>query len=44
MQLGDVENTSADISQLKEWVGFRPKTTIEVGIKKFIDWYIGYYV
>ena len=44
MQLGDVENTSADISQLKEWVGFRPKTTIQVGIKKFIDWYIGYYV
>ncbi|MSQ80945.1 MAG: NAD-dependent epimerase [Candidatus Methylopumilus sp.] len=43
MQLGDVKVTSADTSELNQWVKFKPNTSIEEGIKKFIDWYKNYY-
>jgi UDP-glucuronate 4-epimerase len=43
MQLGDVPATYADIADLVETVGFKPKTSIEVGVQKFIDWYLSYY-
>ena len=43
IQPGDVENTFANIESLNNWIGYKPSTTIEIGIKKFIDWYIGYY-
>ena len=43
MQMGDVEATSASINLLKDWSGFEPKTSIEEGISKFIEWYIDYY-
>ncbi len=43
MQKGDVEETYADIDALKDYVGFKPSTPIEEGIKKFIKWYKGYY-
>ena len=43
MQPGDTEKTFADISKIKDWVGFVPKTKIEVGMEKFIDWYRNYY-
>jgi UDP-glucuronate 4-epimerase len=39
MQAGDVPITYADISPLSELCGFRPNTTIEAGIEKFVDWY-----
>jgi len=39
MQAGDVPATYADISALEAWVGFKPSTTIEVGIGKFVEWY-----
>ena len=42
MQLGDVPITYADVSPLKERFGFSPNTKIDVGIKKFVDWYISY--
>lgn len=42
MQDGDVIATSADVQLLKDWVGFEPSTSIEVGIGKFIDWYLSY--
>jgi UDP-glucuronate 4-epimerase len=43
MQPGDVIATFADISALDEAVGFKPQTTIEVGLKKFVAWYRDYY-
>lgn len=43
MQLGDVQATSADVSELKDWVNFKPNTDIEVGVKRFVEWYKEYY-
>jgi len=43
MQDGDVAATEADVSDLVRDVGFKPDTSIEVGIKNFIDWYREYY-
>lgn len=43
MQPGDVPITFADISKLQKDIGFEPKTTIEEGITKFVDWYRSYY-
>ena len=43
MQTGDVKSTFADIRDLSEAVGFEPKTSIEVGIPRFIEWYLDYY-
>ena len=43
MQPGDVKATYADIDDLTEATGFKPSTTIDEGIKKFVDWYMGYY-
>ena len=43
MQAGDVSATYADVDDLEKDVGFKPKTTIETGIKHFIDWYKYYY-
>jgi UDP-glucuronate 4-epimerase len=39
MQPGDVEATAADTSLLEAWVGFRPATSIEVGVERFARWY-----
>jgi UDP-glucuronate 4-epimerase len=44
MQLGDVQATSADVSELRSWVNFKPSTSIDVGVKRFIDWYKQYYL
>lgn len=43
MQPGDVLETYADISDLKQAVGFEPKTPIAVGLDKFVSWYRSYY-
>ena len=43
MQPGDVKATYANIDDLTEATGFKPSTTIDQGIKKFVDWYMGYY-
>lgn len=42
-QVGDVKSTWSDIGLIKSLVHFYPKTSIEIGIKKFIDWYKDYY-
>jgi UDP-glucuronate 4-epimerase len=39
MQPGDVPITFADIDELINRVGFKPKTDIRVGIDKFVEWY-----
>ncbi len=43
MQPGDVPATFADIDALQRDVGFRPGTPIEVGVRKFVDWYRTYH-
>jgi UDP-glucuronate 4-epimerase len=43
MQQGDVPATYADVSDLISDVGFKPETSIETGIGKFVEWYRGYY-
>ena len=43
MQPGDVPETFADVNDLAEDVGFKPATSIEAGIKKFVEWYTEYY-
>ena len=43
MQPGDVAATFANTESLEEWIGFKPSTSIEKGIKSFIDWYLYYY-
>jgi UDP-glucuronate 4-epimerase len=43
MQPGDVPLTSADTSELNEWVNFKPNTSINEGVKRFVDWYKNYY-
>lgn len=42
MQLGDVQATYADINDLKAVTGFQPSTSIDEGLKKFVDWYMAY--
>jgi len=39
---GDVLATAARVDDLAAAVDFRPKTSIEDGMKKFVDWYLGY--
>ena len=43
MQPGDVLETYADISELKQAIHFSPSTTIEQGVNRFVDWYLSYY-
>ena len=43
MQPGDVQATTADVSDLEEAVGFRPRTPVEEGVAKFVAWYTDYY-
>ncbi|MCP4755521.1 MAG: NAD-dependent epimerase [Proteobacteria bacterium] len=43
MQAGDVPATYADIDDLTRDTGFKPNTSIEEGIGKFMDWYRDYY-
>jgi len=43
MQAGDVPATYADVDDLISDVGFKPSTSIEEGISKFVEWYREYY-
>lgn len=43
MQQGDVETTYADTSKLEKDFGFKPKTTLNDGLAKFVEWYKKYY-
>jgi UDP-glucuronate 4-epimerase len=40
MQPGDVPATFADISKSRDMLGYAPKTKIQEGIPKFIDWFL----
>jgi len=43
MQQGDVPETFADIAASARDLGFTPRTGIEHGIPKFVEWYRGYH-
>jgi UDP-glucuronate 4-epimerase len=43
LQDGDVPETYADVDDLVKDVGFKPSTSIEEGIEKFVNWYLEYY-
>jgi len=43
MQPGDVPATYADIDDLTRAVGFKPETSLEIGIDAFVHWYRAYY-
>ncbi len=43
MQSGDVKATFANVTALQEAVGFKPSTSIETGLQRFVDWYKQYY-
>ncbi|WP_262692785.1 NAD-dependent epimerase [Kordiimonas aestuarii] len=44
MQPGDVPDTSASVETLTAATGYTPDTSIEVGIRNFVDWYRAYYL
>jgi len=39
-QKGDVFKTHASIKKIEKYYGFKPKTKIEIGVKKFVEWFI----
>jgi UDP-glucuronate 4-epimerase len=43
LQLGDVPDTFANVDELIADVGYKPDTPIEVGVRKFVDWFKDYY-
>ncbi len=43
LQAGDITATYADNKLLEKLTGYTPKTTVDIGIKKFVDWYRNYY-
>ena len=43
LQPGDVPMSFADVADLARDAGFAPNTTIETGVRRFIDWYRDYY-
>lgn len=42
LQPGDVPDTEADVADLMQVVGYKPKVTVEEGVRNFVDWYRGY--
>lgn len=43
MQPGDVEMTYADTTDLEKAIGFKPSTSVEEGLGKFVEWYKNFY-
>ena len=43
LQPGDVPETYANVDDLFRDIGFKPETTIQDGVNKFVDWYLEYY-
>ena len=43
MQPGDIKATYSNISSIEEYIGKTQKTSLEKGLKFFIDWYKNYY-
>jgi len=43
LQPGDVPDTYADVTDLARDIGYQPSTPVEVGVRRFVDWYLDYY-
>ena len=43
MQAGDVLATEADTRELEAATGFKPRTPVEEGVRRFVEWYRSYY-
>lgn len=43
MQNGDVKRTYADTSDLERTINFKPQTSLDYGLEKFVEWYKDYY-
>jgi UDP-glucuronate 4-epimerase len=43
LQPGDVPDTFADVTDLVRDFDYRPDTPVEVGVRRFVDWYLDYY-
>ena len=43
MQPGDIPDTFADVSDLVHDFDYQPRTTVEEGIRRFVEWYVDYY-
>ncbi|MFK7902303.1 MAG: NAD-dependent epimerase [Nitratireductor sp.] len=43
LQPGDVPDTFADVSDIMAGVGYKPTTSVDLGVQKFIEWYLAYY-
>ncbi|HEX2834600.1 MAG TPA: NAD-dependent epimerase [Thermoanaerobaculia bacterium] len=43
IQPGDVPSTMADVRELEAAVGFRPRTSVQEGVAKFVEWFLRYY-
>ena len=43
MQPGDVYQTYADVTDLMEDFGFKPSTSMDEGMRKFVEWFKEYY-
>ena len=42
IQPGDVEKTFSDTTLLEEWIGYKPKVSVEEGVKRFACWFLEY--
>ena len=43
MQPGDIRESFADIDKSVEMLGYKPKTNVDIGTRKFVEWYTEYY-
>ncbi|HUY83234.1 MAG TPA: NAD-dependent epimerase [Steroidobacteraceae bacterium] len=43
LQPGDVPETASDLTRIERDLDFRPQTPIEVGVRRFVDWYLEHY-
>ena len=43
LQDGDVPATFADVSELADSTGFRPRTCVQDGVNRFVAWYRDYF-
>jgi UDP-glucuronate 4-epimerase len=43
LQPGEMVSTFADVSELAEWTGFRPRTGVREGVQRFVAWYRDYF-
>jgi UDP-glucuronate 4-epimerase len=39
---GDIPDAWADITEVVADIGYRPTTSVEAGVRKFVDWYLEY--